>query len=409
MADLVLYTDSFPFYNAETFLETELLYLSDTFDTIFIKPLSGDGRRRKLPVNVHVLEPVATTNCPKITMYLLGFVNLLILFSEKPLRRELSSVSFLKALKYLGYGIWLKNKIEKNLLNKRVVHYSYWMNYWTVALALLSRKKLITDFVSRAHRFDLYTGTGEPALDFFKSFTINYLKKLYLVSENGLNFLNKRYPEYSYKYSLSRLGTSDPGFNGFQFNSESLVLVSCSNLKPLKRVDLILEALKILNHIHPELFVKWFHIGDGDTLEQLINIAGEKLGETRVQCTFKGSLSNSEVIEFYRNQPVDIFLNVSETEGIPVSIMEAQSFGIPVIATSVGGTPEIVNNLNGLLLDVNIQPEDLATILYNVYIEKESWDSKGICSRTSWELNFNAKTNYRSFALDLVGLQKTLG
>ncbi len=99
---------------------------------------------------------------------------------------------------------------------------------------------------------------------------------------------------------------------------------------------------------------------------------------------------------------------MSETEGIPVSIMEAQSFGIPVIATSVGGTPEIVNNINGLLLDVNLQPEDLATILYRVHMEKESWDSKRVCSRTSWEMNFNAKTNYRSFALELVGLSNTL-
>lgn len=404
MPDLVLYTDSFPYYKAETFLETEILYLSDTFDSIFIRPLSGDGQRRELPVNVYVLEPAAATRCHKITMYLLGFTNFIILFSEKTLRRNLKSVSFLKALKYLGYGIWLKNKVKKNLTKRGAVHYSYWMNYWTISLALIQRENIITGFVSRAHRFDLYTGTGEPALDFFKPFTINYLKKLYLVSENGLNFLNKLYPEYSQKYSLSRLGTSDPGFTGSQNKNESLVLVSCSNLKPLKRVDLILEALIILNHSHPELIVKWFHLGDGDTLELLIKKAGKKLEGTSIQCKFKGSLLNSEVIEFYRNQPVDVFLNVSETEGIPVSIMEAQSFGIPVIATSVGGTPEIVNNINGLLLDVNLQPEDLATILYRVYMEKEIWASKRICSRKSWELNFNAKNNYRSFALELVGL-----
>ena len=45
--------------------------------------------------------------------------------------------------------------------------------------------------------------------------------------------------------------------------------------------------------------------------------------------------------------PVDLFLTVSANEGIPVSIMEAQSFGIPVIATDVGGISEIVNNVNG--------------------------------------------------------------
>ncbi len=252
MPDLVLYTESFPYYKAETFLETEILYLSDTFDSIFIRPLSGDGQRRELPVNVYVLEPAAATRCHKITMYLLGFVNLFILFSEKSLRRNLNSVSFLKAVKYLGYGIWLKNRIKKEHFNSGAVHYSYWMDYWAIALALLARKKIITDFVSRAHRYDLYTGTGEPALDFLKPFTINYIKKLYLISGNGFNFISKLYPEYSQKYCLSKLGTSDPGFTGPQNKNNNLILVSCSNLKPLKRVDLILDALVIFNRAHTE-------------------------------------------------------------------------------------------------------------------------------------------------------------
>jgi glycosyltransferase involved in cell wall biosynthesis len=51
---------------------------------------------------------------------------------------------------------------------------------------------------------------------------------------------------------------------------------------------------------------------------------------------------------------------VSLSEGVPVSIMEAFSAGIPVYATNVGGTSEIVDNSNGKLLDVNISPEQLA-------------------------------------------------
>ena len=405
MADLVLYTDSYPYNRAETFLETEILYLSDVFDSIYIRPMTGEGMRRDLPLNVHVLDSLGAKNCPKATMYFSGFINLFILFSEKSLRRNLSSVSFLKAIKYMGYGIWLKNKIKKDPFKNEAVHYSYWMDYWAIALALLAREKIITDFVSRAHRYDLYTGTGEPALDFLKPFTINYLKKLYLISENGFSFINKLYPEYSQKYCLSKLGTSDPGFTCLQNKNNNLILVSCSNLKPLKRVDLILDALVIFNRAHPDSEIMWFHMGDGDALDQLIEQADKTLGETNVKCKFKGSLSNSEVIKFYHNQPVDVFLNVSETEGIPVSIMEAQSFGIPVIATSTGGTPEIVNNINGLLLDVNLKPEELATVLYQVYSDKESWAGKRICSRKSWEENFKAENNYRNFSLELAGLK----
>lgn len=51
---------------------------------------------------------------------------------------------------------------------------------------------------------------------------------------------------------------------------------------------------------------------------------------------------------------------MSDSEGIPVSIMEAMSFGIPVIARNVGGMSEIVNEENGLLLE-NDDAEDAAS------------------------------------------------
>ena len=60
-----------------------------------------------------------------------------------------------------------------------------------------------------------------------------------------------------------------------------------------------------------------------------------------------------------------MFINVSSTEGIPVSIMEAMSFGIPVIATAVGGTPEIVNNENGYLLSKDPSAKELAEVIQN--------------------------------------------
>ena len=59
------------------------------------------------------------------------------------------------------------------------------------------------------------------------------------------------------------------------------------------------------------------------------------------------------MIEFYQKHSINLFINVSTTEGVPVSIMEALSFGIPVFATNVGGSSELVNKNVGKLLDVN--------------------------------------------------------
>ena len=65
---------------------------------------------------------------------------------------------------------------------------------------------------------------------------------------------------------------------------------------------------------------------------------------------YNKSKTNEEVMEYYKNNLVDLFVNMSESEGLPVSMMEAMSFGVPVIAPDVGGIKEIVDENSGWLL-----------------------------------------------------------
>jgi glycosyltransferase involved in cell wall biosynthesis len=79
-----------------------------------------------------------------------------------------------------------------------------------------------------------------------------------------------------------------------------------------------------------------------------------------VEVVFEGSVHPSAVLNILVSRAFDLFVNVSETEGVPVSIMEALSAGIPVLATAVGGTPEIVDDTVGRLIDVNTDEKRLA-------------------------------------------------
>jgi len=56
MIDLAIYTESYPYHNTETFLETEIGYLSQAFERIYILPYKGSGIQRKVPSNVRVYE-----------------------------------------------------------------------------------------------------------------------------------------------------------------------------------------------------------------------------------------------------------------------------------------------------------------------------------------------------------------
>jgi glycosyltransferase involved in cell wall biosynthesis len=107
-----------------------------------------------------------------------------------------------------------------------------------------------------------------------------------------------------------------------------------------------------------------------------------------------GQCKNEEILRFYENNHVDLFISLSESEGLPVSMMEAQSYGIPILASNVGGISEIVQNeKTGILLPVNIKPENIS-----IEIQKAlafSFDKLTI--RDYFDMNFDASHNYRLF------------
>jgi glycosyltransferase involved in cell wall biosynthesis len=102
-------------------------------------------------------------------------------------------------------------------------------------------------------------------------------------------------------------------------------------------------------------------------------------------------------MQFYRNNPVDVFVNVSQTEGTSVAVMEAISCGIPVVATAVGGNPEIVTEKNGLLLSPNPSATEIANALFLFLDNPSSAVSKRIGSRAVWNERYNSERNFPDF------------
>lgn len=112
-----------------------------------------------------------------------------------------------------------------------------------------------------------------------------------------------------------------------------------------------------------------------------------------------GTLPNPAIMQHYREQPVDVFVNVSSTEGgAPVAIQEAISCGIPVVATSVGGNPEVVSAKNGILLSPDPRPGEIAAALLKIRDNPELAARMRTESRQLWQTSYNAEVNFRAFA-----------
>jgi glycosyltransferase involved in cell wall biosynthesis len=78
--------------------------------------------------------------------------------------------------------------------------------------------------------------------------------------------------------------------------------------------------------------------------------------------------------------------------------MEAQSFGIPVIATDIGGVSEVVTTGTGSLMPVNFLPGDLAQLIeHYLNLSEQQYDLIRENAIKNWESKFNAASNYEDF------------
>ena len=115
-----------------------------------------------------------------------------------------------------------------------------------------------------------------------------------------------------------------------------------------------------------------------------------------------GHYPNTDLLEYYSKNGIDLFINTISTEGLPVSIMEAQSFGIPVIATDVGGVKEVVPDGTGILLPVNFLIDELVDNIQH-FIDMPETEINIFRNKAlnNWENYFNATSNYQGFLTKL--------
>lgn len=401
--NLLLFTGSFPYpkFREDTFLQNEVIFLSDKFN-LTIVPSDMSGASINIDSKIKIDSTLAieiNSSCNKTTIYkvtkLLSkkwfFYELIIQFSNlihKPKK--------LKSIIYDGYLAYItKEWFKKNYLNQKdqTILYTYWLNAITFGLSLnKSANKLLT----RAHNVDLYE--ERSVFIPFRKQSLCDIDFVILISENGQSYLNRKYPMFKNKYQVFRLGTTNHNKPDLiTQNKEKLYrIVSCSSISDVKRVLLIPQILNIVSKNLKEITFEWIHIGDGpliDKLNEQINIY--KNDNLLMKTT--GYLENIEVLKFYKTRNIDVFLNISSYEGVPFTIMEAQSFGIPVIATDVGGNDEIVNKSVGLLIKADSECVEIAADIENFIKKNKASLELRKNSYYNWVNNFNSSKNTEAF------------
>lgn len=423
---LVILVADYPYGTGEPFLEDEIKILEKKFEKIYLLHTS---LRNRIDSQFELYTP---ENAKIVNLYTsehkIGWFQKIIQIGSLRVLYELFLARFKhkkkisnKLIKLISH-YWISSSIGKNAIQNFItkeqidlddtLFYSYWCDVNAISLAKFKKSNDKLTFITRLHGWDLYFERHEIHFLPFREFTFNAAEKIIPISNDGRKYvLNNKLSIRSEKVVTARLGVEDFNVNiryrdGIytRKDGEPLRILTLSHINPVKRLDRLVDVLKNIETID----IIWEHIGYGhqpyeSTMTQYIQ--NELKGKANIQFRLHGQFSKNQVKDFIENTPIDVIVNCSDTEGIPVSLMEAISAGIPAIAFDIGGIPGIVsNNENGLLLNFDAE-KNIANLKDAIYqfngipVEQKLMFSKN--AKKLWYENYNKEKNYLSF-VDLI-------
>ena len=274
---------------------------------------------------------------------------------------KVATVDYLKNMMYFMRYKSVLNRVCRKYIDdqgNRWVIVSFWLFATAYAVSLIKDTYKDAAIVSLAHAFEIDDSRNQQIDYSCKEFCHERLDYISFISKNRMNeYLKNHADKWKWRVDnchVDYLGTvkenqtvSSPS-DGNPYH-----IVTCSRCIELKRLDLLIRALSLIN----ETNIHWTHIGDGVLFNDLREMS--KYLPSNITVSWLGSLPNSEVHAFYANHAIDLAMNLSTTEGIPVSLIEALSYGIPIIATDVGGNSEVCDSHVGFLLSLDPSPEEV--------------------------------------------------
>jgi len=312
-------------------------------------------------------------------------------------------IFLLRALKYKKA---IGHILQTGSIRPQVI-YSHWTFEFTMGACLL-KKDYPLRIASHYHSLGVYFERHKENYIPFRSYIFNNCDLNLFISRHGHEYFlqrNKIFNSPPGKTAVMYLGVEEPP-EVYEQSYDRIILLSNAWIQPLKRIDLIIRALKLIEAFS----VEWIHIGDdyGSGLFRSICQLADKLlkAKPNIRYEFAGRKNFAGIRDVFIAKKVNLFINTSATEGVPISMMEALSFGVPLLGTSVGGVPEVIRDgYNGFLLPENPSPEEVAGKITH-YFKLPVAAKAGMAdnARKTWEEQFNGSKNYGQMAVLLKNL-----
>lgn len=406
---LILLFDEYPYRVGEySFIRAELPLLVEQFEVTVISTSSSTEQEMETDDRIRLYHCMRKFGWKekleagvKFLFSRLGMREL----AEIVRRKERVSGRVYDSLSYFSCALQLYKFVRRNSILKpgeEYLVYSYWFNANCLGVLMGKERHPEWKVISRIHGYDLYEERNTNGRQPFRNQMDKLVDRLCFVADAGKDYYLSHWGQSEDdKYRVAPLGTinTSASIRVEQINNrKAFRIVSCSSVIPLKRVEMIVEALALIE----DICVEWVHFGDGAFLPELKEKAHGLLDEKKnIQYELKGNVPVEEIMDHYEKNGADCFLMASSTEGCPVSVQEAMSYGIPIIATAVGEVPRMIQG-NGVLLKANPTAEEIRDAVYWIKSRADAEiKSMREQSRKLWEEKYNALINSRNFVEEL--------
>ena len=210
----------------------------------------------------------------------------------------------------------------------------------------------------------------------FENYVLNFMDHVFTVNESTLKFYLQKYSEYKNKFSFLPTWVDTGIFYSIEKSKDFLKKTILSQYDflpidgpwilfagrlqetkaPFRLVDVFLEYYK--KNKSGYLFI----IGEGNLKNKLIEYV--KTIKLEINIFFFGQMEQEFLVSFYRAS--DVLILTSNSEGMPICVLEALSCGLPVVTTDVGEVKRVVrNNFSGEVVN-SFDPKSIANGLEKV-------------------------------------------
>ena len=341
------------YFQDELNYEIEILTLSDNKNSNINDDFSVKRIDRNLPIIYRWLKTI-------FTIYKLGGNKDLIFVNGLGTEATIANIFLKKKIirKIVGDPVWeraySKAKISESFDEFQVKNYGF----------SISLQKKVRSFSIK--KSDIVVTPSQH----LKNFILN------------LGFKNK--------IEIINNGVFIPEENTNIFTNDQINITIVSRLVSHKNIKKIIRAISDLND--PLIYLNI--IGDGPELNQLQRISLESNNKDNI--IFHGKLNRDDINHIFLKS--DIYIQASNYEGLPHSLLEAMSYGIPVLCTPVGECKEILGNEDrGYILDLPVSKNNIKSKISEIIGEKNIANKKGERGKDFINENYNLTNSFNLY------------